>query len=197
VEVYKERNCEALCISRAAYDKDGNFIKVIPNKKEAKILSNLNNKEQYQRYVTWRFFNAFSGSVLSVKKDFIEKWGFWDERYFLLEDAPFFAQYLWDNHLECEFDIIGIRYNEGGVSSLNNIHPLLIEDDALFRKTDRVNHIKELKITEREIVNYSISRTLNPTLKNKLIALICHPLGFALSWIYDIEMICLEKILKK
>ena len=131
VKVYKERDCEALCVGRALYNEKGEFVRNIPSKKEGEILSNLkDNREQYQRFITGRFYEAYSGCTLSVKKAFIERWGYFDERYTLWEDGPFFAQYLWEHYMECAFDIIGLRYNDGGVSS-GKKHPLLLKDDEL------------------------------------------------------------------
>lgn len=132
-KVYEERDCEALCVTRALYNDKGEFVRNIPSRKEGEILSNLkDNREQYQRFVTGRFYEAFSGCTLSVRKEFIKNWGYFDEKYTLWEDGPFFAQYLWDHYMECAFDIIGLRYNDGGVSS-GKKHPLLLKDDELFR----------------------------------------------------------------
>ena len=141
VGVYRTRNCETLAVGRALYNEHGEFIRNIPSRKEARILSKLkNNKEQYQRFITGRFFEAYSGCTLSMKRSFIERWGHFDEKYALLEDGPFFAQYLWENYMECAFDIIGVRYNEGGVST-GKKHPLLLKDvcgnSAVKRGTER------------------------------------------------------------
>lgn len=178
VNVYRDRNCEALCVSRALYNDRGEFVRNIPSRKEGKILTDLkDNKEQYQRFITGRFYEAFSGCTLSVKKAFIEQWGYFDENYTLWEDGPFFAQYLWEHYMECAFDIVGLRYNDGGVSS-GKKHPLLLKDDEIFRRTDRIAHIDELRIKERAILKYSLLRSNNPTIARKIFAALCHPIGF-------------------
>ncbi len=177
-EVYSERNCDALMVGRALYSENGSFIRNIPSKKEAKILSDLTNSyDQYQRFITGRFYGAFSGSTLSVKKSFIEQWGYFDEKYTLWEDGPFFAQYLWTNYLECAFHIIGLKYHDGGVSS-GKKHPLLLRDDELFRRTDRIAHIDELHFIEKAILKYSLTRPSDNSLKSRLLAVVEHPIGF-------------------
>lgn len=188
VDVYNERNCDALCVGRALYNEKGNFVRNIPSKKEGDILSKINdNREQYQRFITGRFYEAYSGCTLSVRKTFIERWGYFDERYTLWEDGPFFAQYLWNNYMECAFDIIGLRYNDGGVSS-GNKHPLLLRDDELFRKTDRVKHIKELSFMEKAILKHSLLRCCNSNKSGRILAALRQPIGFIGIKIYRLSL---------
>lgn len=187
-KVYAQRDCNALIVGRALYNSSGEYVRNIPSKKEAEILSRLkNNREQYQRFITGRFFGAFSGCTLSVKKTFIEHWGYFDERYTLWEDGPFFAQYLWKHHMECEFDIIGLKYNDGGVSSEKK-HPLLLKDDELFRKTDRVAHMRELNFIERAILRHSLSRSVDASRKDRILAAMKHPVGFLGIKIYRLSL---------
>lgn len=178
VSVYKERGCETLATGRALYNKNGDFIRNIPSSKAGKILSGLRtNKQQYQRFITNRFFEAYSGCTLSMKKSFIEERGYFDEKYTLWEDGPFFAQYLWDHYMECAFDIISMRYNDGGVSS-GSKHPLLLKDAEIYRKTDMVAHLDELTFLQRAIVRYSLKRSEDESKKGRLKAALMHPFGF-------------------
>lgn len=178
VEVYKKRNCNSLLIGRALFNQNGQFVRNVPSKKAGIVLTkNRDNREQYQRFVTGRFFDVFSGCALSFKKEFIEDWGYFDERYILLEDAPFFAQYLWNHYMECAFDIIGIRYNEGGVSS-GKKHPLLLKDDEVYRRTDRIAHLRELNWYQRAIVQHEVLRANDLSRKGRMKAALRHPIGF-------------------
>lgn len=185
VKTYEERNCNALVVGRAVVDKNNSFIKTVPNIKERKILEkHKNNRYQYQLFITGCAFEAYSGCVLSLKRDFIESWGYFDEKYTLLEDGPFFAKYLWDNYLECNFDIIGLNYRNDGVSGANK-HPLLLKDDELFMKTDKVAHINELTFINREVVKFSSVLHSN----GSLLAILSHPLGCLLKVYYSMRRI--------
>lgn len=173
VNVFEERNCNALCVTRALYNDKGEFVRNIPDEKGAEILSKIkDHKEQYQRFVTGRYYEAFSGAVLSLRRDFFERWGYWDERYVLWEDGPFFAQYLWEDYLECAFDIVGIKYNDGGVSS-GEKHPLLWEDNKLYMRTDCAAHKNELPFMAQRILKHRLLRSY----KGSLAAAIVHPIG--------------------
>ena len=188
VAVFEERKCSALMTTRALYNEDGDFVKNIPSKKEARILSSLkNNREQYQIFVTGRFYGAYSGSTLALRKNMITSHSLYDEKYKLLEDGPFFQRYLWENYMECAFDIVSIRYNEGGVST-GNKHPLLLEDDKLFRETDRIAHIKDLTWFQQELVLYDVARAKDLSRRGRISAAILHPIGFIGMKIYRLSL---------
>lgn len=179
VEVYRQRHCDVLVIGRAEYSEHGQFLRNIPSRREALALNKLkNNQDQYNRLITACYFDAYSGCTLSVTKHFIEEWGYFDEKYVLLEDEPFFAQYLWNHYLECAFDIIGLRYNVGGVSNGVQKHPLLLKDDELFRKTDRIKHINEISWYQRKKLLYSLNRVNAKTKKEKICNIFKNPVGF-------------------
>ena len=179
VNEYDKRKCDALVVGRALYDENGKFIRIIPSAKEKKVLDNLKSgRQQYSRLVTGRFFEAFSGCVLSYKKSFIENFGYYDERYRLLEDMPFFARYFLENHMECAFDIIALRYNVGGVSTGLTKHPQLLKDDELFRTTDVIDHINELSFIDKEIVRYENTRRKDININANRKAFFAHPIGF-------------------
>ena len=194
VEQYKERKCNALVTGRVQYDESGNFVRKIPCPKAAKIIGELQNKQgQYRRFITDRFYEAFSGCVLTVKKDFIKEFGYFDEKYILWEDGPFFARYLWDQYMNCDFNIISLRYNVGGVStSSKGQHPILLQDECLFRKTDRVKHIKEIPWIDRDILRYELNAADNPSIMGKMKAVIRHPIGFIILQGYKVRKQIME-----
>ena len=174
---FEETGCDVLCVTRALYNDAGAFVRNIPTRKAGEILSkDTDNRVQYQRFMTGRYYEAYSGATFSLRREFIERWGYWDERYVLWEDGPFFAQYLWENRVECAFDIVGLRYNDGGVSS-GEKHPLLLKDDELFRKTDCVAHIDELSFVARAILKHRLLRCGIPGKKGSIVAALRHPIG--------------------
>ena len=187
VNTYEKRSCNALIVGRAVFDNENNFVKNIPNRSERKILERYrDNKYQYQLFITGCSFEAYSGSVLSFRKQFIENWGYFDEQYTLWEDGPFFAKYLWENYLECNFDLIGLKYRNDGVSGKNK-HPKLIKDDEQFIKTDKIAHINELPFIKRDIVKFSVGIHSSDSKWKYIEAFIKHPLGFFAKLFYCIR----------
>lgn len=62
-------------------------------------------------------------------KDFFDKYGYFDEKYVLMEDWPMWLRLARDNFKIDYCDIVSVKYRMGvGVSSKNKINPLLEND---------------------------------------------------------------------
>jgi glycosyltransferase involved in cell wall biosynthesis len=186
VKEFEKRNCDVLITSRAVYNNHNEYVRTIPNSKEAKILRSYDEKEkQYSRFITHRFFEVCSGSVLYLRKAFIEKWGYFDERYLLLEDMPFFADYMWDNYLNCAFDIVSIKYREGGITSCKN--PYLTEDYKTYKYIGQMKHIDEVEWLVRDIIRYEVESFKKENKLGKFGVTLKHPVGAFIYCLYRIH----------
>lgn len=77
-----------------------------------------------------------SGSAMTYEAAFLRKMGYFDENYRLWEDGPFINKITSQGYpLTFAYDIISIKYNDGGVSSGGNL--ILKADIEYFNKTDR------------------------------------------------------------
>ncbi|MHB8073125.1 glycosyltransferase family 2 protein [Desulfosporosinus fructosivorans] len=96
------------------YMPDSSYLNII-NKK-------LNNPEKmYKAFGTGDSLEVASGSSSYYRFDFIEKNGFYNEKYCLWEDGPFYAKLTREGYvIDTAFDIVSIKYRDGGISTLKN-----------------------------------------------------------------------------
>lgn len=187
VKEFEKRKCNALTVARVMCDTGNNIICKIPSDKEKKYIKKMNtNLKQYNAFVSERFFDIWSGCVLYLKKDFFLNWGGFDEKYFLLEDAPFYAQYMWKYKMEFAYDLIGIKYHIGGVST-GIKHPLLIKDAFLYDITDKVEHINELCWHVKDAILYTNQRRRAVNKLSLIKLYIQHPVGFLIIMQYRLR----------
>ncbi|MBU3155332.1 glycosyltransferase [Clostridium estertheticum] len=98
-------------------------IKKLPNKKEVQLLKS--NKNLYAVLCKQNFI---SGACTYYDKEFFSKYGLFDEDYKLLEDYP---KYLQCTREKCKIKFLNmttIKYRLGGISTANNINPILKKD---------------------------------------------------------------------
>ena len=152
VESFHKRQCDVLGTLRLRCDESLNPIRYMPSKfYQRRIMKWDTVKKQYEAFVSSRYFEMTSGSVLSYKKSYLEKHLF-DESYILWEDGPFIECYLREgNFLNLDYSFTAIYYREGGISTKKTVNPLLKKDFQLYLKRLYNNH--------RYLVGY-ISRSL-------------------------------------
>lgn len=87
-------------------------------------------KNQYKFMGLGRLYEYASGSAIYYRKDYISKFKGYDERYVLWEDGPFISRTAGDGvKIESEFDLVTIKYRDGGISSKNRKVPNTIYYD--------------------------------------------------------------------
>lgn len=145
VNEFNVSGCNYLVTRRAAFRNDPqNPDFLIPSDYEISKIKRFKTPEQeYAALFIGKFYNMASGSVLYYKKEYIEKFGYFDESFRLWEDGPFFAKsILTDGMLHYNYNIISIRYKLGGIST-GNTSPVLLQDMIEFLKTGlNDKHIK-------------------------------------------------------
>ncbi|MBV7405702.1 glycosyltransferase [Enterobacter sp. ENT03] len=78
--------------------------------------------------------NFISGAATTYRKSTLERLDYFDERYRLLEDYPFYVKAL-TNHIEIYFmPIKGIKYGMDGISAPGKMNPQLRNDYKKFYK---------------------------------------------------------------
>ncbi|WP_163000613.1 hypothetical protein [Vibrio owensii] len=75
-----------------------------------------------------------SGASTYYRRSLFEKIGYFDEKYRLLEDYPFYVKALTLGVKINFLDIKSIRYGMDGVSTSTNINPLLKKDYEIFNQ---------------------------------------------------------------
>ncbi len=120
---------------------------LLPHYYDRKKIENFDtNQKQYEAFITRRFYAMASGSVMYYTRELLEELNYFDEKYVLWEDGPFLAKYLQKYPLTFAYDIISIWYEYGGMSTnKKQKNQLLLADDILFDRTERLMHIDELE----------------------------------------------------
>ena len=75
-------------------------------------------EKQYKKMAIGCIYEFASGSAMYYRLQFMKNRGYYDEKYTLWEDGPFLAQLTRESvHIEMCYEIISIKYRDGGISS--------------------------------------------------------------------------------
>ena len=126
-------------------EKELNPIAYFPSRDECRKFEKYKTAdEQFKAYAMGECEQMASGSSTYVRKSFFDNFGFYDEIYKLLDDRPAYLKYVRNNNkMNLAYDIVSIRYRQGGISTTNEMTPV------------KEQFAKELALAiEREIVPY-------------------------------------------
>ena len=175
VSTFVKRSCDVLVTSRMVCEKDGTEIKRIPSRTNEKYINTLDTADkQHLAFITDEFYDMASGSAMYIRKAFLEKWGYFDEKYVLWEDGPFLTQYTRKNIITTEYGIISIKYRLGGVSN-GMPNPLMRKDQELYDKKDRVLELSKLSVLKKRKVEYICKRYKTSSFSHKLFLYLTYP----------------------
>lgn len=154
VKIFQKNKCTAVVGGRVVCDGERNPLYFIPHILDEKWgIRYKTAKQQYFAMIEERFYDIASGSVLYLKKSKWEQLGRFDEGYRLLEDAPFFEKYLWDNKLYIAYGVRAIYYKNTGVSGAKK-NPQLIRDAEQYNVVQKKAHIDSFRRWDRRVLAY-------------------------------------------
>lgn len=158
IERMEKSKAYVLLTKRIVCNDDLNPIGEIPQKKEERKITKMNTAlKQYKAHLNNHIYGVASSAVLSVDIKVFKTYGIYDERYVLLEDAPFFAKILKNNiKIEMDFSIISIYYRDSGVSNVPTditINRKYMNDCLLYMKNEYKNAQNILNWFERYLFN--------------------------------------------
>lgn len=156
VNVLINRKCDVLVTSRILYKDEFKPICYMPHYLERKIINRFKTGyEQYVAILTGYFYDMASGSAMSVSKKIMEELDYFDERYFLCEDGPFFLKYTWKRKIETAYEIVSIWYQDGGVSSsFKPYNEKLKIDETRYNSETIYEHIDEIGEDVRKYIQF-------------------------------------------
>lgn len=197
VNTFIENNYDFFLTSRVCIDENDKIIKTTPSKFERKLISKLNTREkQYKAAALGEFYDVLRGSVTYFKKSFIEEWGYYDEKYYLFEDTPFYLNYLVKNSINFNFDIISIKYRDNGVSDPKNPNPIFVNDVKLFHETDMIKYSKDFGTFFYKKILYTIERYWTKDTHSILFLYIRHPIICLSNVIYQFKTKVISRLIK-
>ena len=117
------------CVSCTAYRMGERSKKVYPNSEDARLLKSWDRNELWCRIV---YENFISGSTIYYRTDFMKKRGGFDTDFLLVEDYPFAASMILENHKIGFLDEITIVYGEDGLSTSMSKGEKMLADRMVF-----------------------------------------------------------------
>ncbi|MET3697024.1 GT2 family glycosyltransferase [Bacillus oleivorans] len=161
VERFVETGNEILCCRRLRCSEEGLLpLRLMPNNAYLPIIKMINSpKKQYRAFALGRYYEMASGSTTYFSRKHFERWGYFDESYILWEDGPFFAQYTRSgNIIPTAYDIIAIRYREGGISN-SKPNPLMLKDYSRFINVECYQHKDKFNKLDRRYLSFLFERS--------------------------------------
>ena len=126
VAFFKEHPDCMSCTSNRIGEKSR---KVYPNREDTELLKSWDRNALWCRIV---YENFVSGSTIYYRTDFMKKRAGFDTDFLLVEDYPFVASMILENHKIGFLDEITVVYGEDGVSNSASQSPKLLEDRMVF-----------------------------------------------------------------
>ncbi|ELY4819503.1 glycosyltransferase, partial [Cronobacter malonaticus] len=151
IDKFIESNADIVTAKRIPFDENKYFEKheVLPSLEQIRLFD---DQGELLKYIL-KYGSFISGACTYYRKSFLERMGYFDESYVLLEDYPFLVKSL-INGVNIQFlDAIAIKYHLGGVSSVSNRNPLLAKD---FRKLYlNISNLPQMNLYWRRRLYYS------------------------------------------
>jgi glycosyltransferase involved in cell wall biosynthesis len=181
VKRIEENRSEILLTSRILYTEDFKPLGISPHFDEYDIIKSLSSKkDQYREFIKSHLFLMGSGSVLCVSRNLMETMGYYDEKYLLLEDAPFIAKALQKIKIDCCPDIVSIWYEQGGISTgavgLSSLSPKLKKDSRLYLETELNDHPEMFSSFRKKIIEFDKVRMDNTNKNDRMKMYLSHPI---------------------
>lgn len=136
VDFFEQTEC-IICQGKQIGDKSRN---VYPSPYDELFFE----KSSFDCWIRMLHSNFVSGSALYFKRDIINNFGMFDERFCLLEDRPFITNIFEKNERVLLMDQVTIVYGENGVSS-KEPSPKMAADYYLLY-TDLLKQITKMKL---------------------------------------------------
>ena len=134
--------------------KKENSIEYYPSLYQVSLLDQSNHFFEY----IMKYGNFVSGASTYYKKDIFDKYGFFDAKYRLLEDYPFYVNLAFNNEKIGYIDYPTIQYELGGISTARNRNPLLDQDYVTLFKDVLSQKDIHLSYTAKRALKYRIDK---------------------------------------
>ena len=109
----------------------------LPSDEDMEHIKLIDSPEKQKRsFLAFAFYNIASGSATYYSRNHFQKYGLFDERYKLWEDGPKYLAYAaLGKCITTAYDIISIKYRDGGSAILMQKKPML---KACMKKTKEI-----------------------------------------------------------
>ena len=165
----KSKNGVITC-RRMLCDNYLNEKRLMPTDKNIKKIKKLSTPlKQHKAFVYGQFYEMASGSCTYYTRKRLEADGLFNEDYRLLEDWTHFIEITNNLSIESAYDIISIKYRDGGVSS--SIPKILLDDYLLMMNSELHRNSNNQSCFYKRYIRFNILRFR----KNKFIVYFMYP----------------------
>lgn len=188
VQRYIEKPFNVLSTSSISFNNDGTFYRFYPHVKTGKKINKILNdaKSQYIALSRWKYHDLASGSTMVFNVEFFRKIGGFNEAYKLWEDGPFmYAMTKAGYKIDTAFDIISIKYNQGGISTGGG-NPIIEADVAKLIKKTKEDVIPNSGYWNRRWLNYLYKINQSKTKLDRYIIHLVYPDIFICYYFYNL-----------
>lgn len=142
VNRFKSTGVDFLSCSRLQCTEQLEPVKVLPTPEQKKEIALLDTaRKQFESFAVFRFLDMASGSAMYFSRGNLNRMGLFDEQYRNWQDGPRIAEYVrLGNCIPTAFDIVSVRYRDGGVSNA----PRKNSDAFVHISADRERYIKSV-----------------------------------------------------
>lgn len=130
---YMLARCSLVCTARRGlvYPASGEVCAELPTKKQVQLIQNSSPKLLFEKTSA---ANLIFGSCTAYSHKCIEKYGFYNEKYRLIEDYPKVMELLRSNVKIDFFDEVVVHCRQNGVSAVQNVsESYMKENDSIFK----------------------------------------------------------------
>lgn len=194
-KVFRKNKCEVVLTTRALYRNEYKPICFMPHLCEREYIKRkyYNADKQHLAIVRDRMYDMASGSALALKHDMIKRYGYFDEKYVLWEDGPFFYKYTQEKKMIFEYEIVSIWYQDGGVSATFIPRSEKMKNDLSNFHEELFNEQTGTATVNKSYSRYRLRRNQAKSIVKKLLICALYP-QYSLS---DLIYMCKRKINKK
>lgn len=161
-ENFKNSNVKIITAQRTVFCQ--NMIKAVETIPHVKY-AGMFEKGKEKKLLNWLVLkgNIISGASTYYHRELFNEYGFFDTKYKLLEDLPFYCKLL-SNEVNIAFlPVPTVNYRLGGISNLSNVNPLL-KNDYKTLKLELLSNPKVCKYGKRKL-SYSTNLSKKEKLK--------------------------------
>lgn len=165
VKFFQSTKCMIFTAYREVYDEEmKNIITKLPQSKVVNLIENADSSKLYKKLCMGNFI---SGACTPFSRKFIEKYGYFDEEYVLLEDFPKYLSVLRQGCKIHFFRRNTIKYRSGGISENVSPNTLLCHDNEMTIKKEILPFKKHTGIFIHRLNKFQLCQNELITDKNK------------------------------
>ena len=153
VKKFQETDADIVTAKSVFRDKNTGDLRIHPPEKRTKLLQSNDRKRLFYELCVSSFI---SGSCTYYSRRVLEKYGGFNEEYKLIEDFPFYTQFILDGGKIHFLDMVTINYDTNGITSKKRgVSQLLVRDRKLYYKKiiwpniGKISHIQKQELRFR------------------------------------------------